>query len=168
MRFQLLDHIVELQPGRSITAVKRLRAEEEYLLDHFPRFPVMPGVLMLEAMHQAAGWLIYATDDFSHAAILLEEAKNVNFRGFVEPGQVLRVEAEIASRDGDRTVVKAAGSVEGDEVVKAKLHLRSARLADHWPDAASDAFVKKVLRDALAGLLAPTERPASAPSLTGV
>ena len=53
MRFTLIDRITELKPGVSITAVKGLTLAEEYLQDHFPRFPVMPGVLMLEAMFQA-------------------------------------------------------------------------------------------------------------------
>ena len=58
MRFDLLDRIIELQPGVRITAVKCLTMAEEYLADHFPNFPVMPGVLMLEAMTQAGAWLV--------------------------------------------------------------------------------------------------------------
>ena len=50
LRFCLLDEITELKLGSSITATKRLRPDEDYLRDHFPRFPVMPGVLMLEAI----------------------------------------------------------------------------------------------------------------------
>ena len=53
MRFTLLDRITDLRPGISITAVKTLLPDEEYLRDHFPRFPVMPGVLMLETMYEA-------------------------------------------------------------------------------------------------------------------
>ena len=52
MRFNLIDRITELNEGQSITAVKGLSLAEEYLKDHFPRFPVMPGVLMLEAMKE--------------------------------------------------------------------------------------------------------------------
>ena len=54
MRFTLLDRIVEVEPGKSITAVKAVSLSEEYLADHFPRFPVLPGVFMLEAMTQAS------------------------------------------------------------------------------------------------------------------
>ena len=53
MRFTLLDRIIDFEPGDRITAVKSLAMAEEYLADHFPNFPVMPGVLMLEAMTQA-------------------------------------------------------------------------------------------------------------------
>ena len=54
--FLLIDRIIDFQPGAKITAVKSLTMAEEYLADHFPNFPVMPGVLMLEAMTQAAAW----------------------------------------------------------------------------------------------------------------
>ena len=50
MRFVLIDRIQEIVPGQSLTAVKNLSLAEEYLADHFPGFPVMPGVLMLEGM----------------------------------------------------------------------------------------------------------------------
>ena len=59
MRFTLVDRIVALEPGKTITAVKNLSLAEEYLADHFPGFPVLPGVLMLEAMTQAAAWLVH-------------------------------------------------------------------------------------------------------------
>ena len=64
MRFTLIDRIVELEPGARITATKSLTMAEEYLGDHFPNFPVMPGVLMLEAMTQTAAWLIRAERGF--------------------------------------------------------------------------------------------------------
>ena len=53
MRFTLLDRVVAIEPGKSITAIKTVSLAEEYLADHFPRFPVLPGVFMLEALTQA-------------------------------------------------------------------------------------------------------------------
>ena len=64
MRFHLVDRVLELEPGERIVAIKNLSLAEEYLADHFPGFPVMPGVLMLEAMTQAAAWLVRASEDF--------------------------------------------------------------------------------------------------------
>ena len=58
MRFTLLDRVVAIEPGKSITALKAVSLSEEYLADHFPRFPVLPGVMMLEALTQAAAWTI--------------------------------------------------------------------------------------------------------------
>ena len=99
MRFSLIDRITELRPGVSLTAVKSLSASEEYLRDHFPRFPVMPGVLMLEAMYEASAWLIRKSEDYRHAVILLKEARNVKYADFVEPGETLVVTSTIVKQD---------------------------------------------------------------------
>ena len=74
MRFSLVDRITELSEGKHITAIKVLTLAEEYLADHFPRFPVMPGVMMLEAMYQASAWLIRKSEDFAHTMVVLREA----------------------------------------------------------------------------------------------
>jgi len=71
MRFTLLDRITDIDPGKSITAVKAVSLSEEYLGDHFPRFPVLPGVFMLEAMTQAAAWTIRLGEDFAHSIVVL-------------------------------------------------------------------------------------------------
>ena len=86
MRFTLLDRVTAIDPGKSITAIKTLTLSEEYLADHFPRFPVMPGVLMLETMTQASAWMIRLGEDFAHAIVVLRAAKNVKYGDFVEPG----------------------------------------------------------------------------------
>ena len=93
MRFSQIDKILELKKGESITAVKGLSLSEEYLKDHFPRFPVMPGVLMLEVVFQAAMFLVRYTDDFQYGVVSLVEAKNLKFQDFVQPGDQLIVNA---------------------------------------------------------------------------
>ncbi|MGA2173288.1 MAG: hypothetical protein ABSG82_09830 [Sedimentisphaerales bacterium] len=61
MRFILIDKIVELEAGRRIKTVKCVTLAEEYLADHFPTFPVLPGVLLLEGLIESASWLVRAT-----------------------------------------------------------------------------------------------------------
>src|SRR6478752_10719243 len=95
MRFVLIDRITEIQTGHSLTAVKNLSLAEAYLADHFPGFPVMPGVLMLESLTQAGAWLIRATDDFAHSVILLKQAKTIKYGSFVEPGRQLELRVEM-------------------------------------------------------------------------
>src|SRR6187200_289900 len=100
MRFVLIDRITELQHGHSLVAVKNLSLAEEYLADHFPGFPVMPGVLMVESMVQAGGWLLRKTDEFAYSTILLKETKAAKFVNFVAPGQTLTVTCEVQELNG--------------------------------------------------------------------
>jgi 3-hydroxyacyl-[acyl-carrier-protein] dehydratase len=165
MRFSLVDRIERLEPDASITAIKCLTMAEEYLGDHFPGFPVMPGVLMLEAMTQAAAWLVRASEDFAHSMVLLKEARGIKYGQFVEPGQTLRVTAEVVSQTERETVVKARGEVAGRVTVQGRLVLERRDLAETLPQHAStDAALKRDARAAFALLCAQmTEAVAAGP-----
>lgn len=133
MRFRMLDRITELSPGDRIVAQRKLTGREDYLADHFPLFPVMPGVLMLEAMYQAAAWLVRATDDFQHSVVRLREARNVKYSDFVVPGQTLTVTAEIKKRDGLITSLTAQGMAHDAVTVSARLVLESVIMKEVMP-----------------------------------
>ena len=137
MRFSLIDKIVALEDGKSITAVKNLTMAEEYLADHFPGFPVMPGVLMLESLVQAGAWLMRSTEDFRYSTILLQEARAIRFNSFVTPGQTLTVNANVQKWDGDLCVLKGVGTVDGTTTVNAKLTLKQFNLQDKNAELAS-------------------------------
>src|SRR5262249_6593579 len=96
MRFQLVDRILDVEPGKRIRLVKNLTLAEEYLADHFPTFPVMPGVLMLQTLVEAGAWLLRITDDFRHSVIVLREARNVKYGSFMQPGKSMVVTAELS------------------------------------------------------------------------
>ena len=163
MRFTLLDRVIAVEPGKSITAIKTLSLSEEYLADHFPCFPVMPGVLMLEAMTQAAAWTIRLGEDFAHSIVVLRQAKNVKYGDFVEPGRVLTVTAEVISQDETTTKVKASGTVGDRTSLTARLVLERYNMADRRPYGdAIDARVRSDMRK-LWSLLHPMSRGASAP-----
>lgn len=153
MRFTLIDRVLEIEPGRSITAVKAVSLSEEYLGDHFPRFPVLPGVLMLEAMTQAAAWTIRLGEDFAHSIVVLRSARNVKYGDFVEPGRSLTVRAEVLSQDETTTKIKASGSVGDRTSLTARLVLERYNLADRVPHgAAIDIRVRAEMRKAWAVL----------------
>lgn len=154
MRFSQLDQITELVPGERITAVKRLDAGEQYLEDHFPRFPVMPGVLMLEAMFQAAVWLVRQSEGFTHSMVTLKEARNVKYADFVEPGETLVVSAELVKEEPQVVTLKTQGMV-GDKVaVTARLVVERFNLADRVPNRAStDPYLKNESREQMARLI---------------
>ncbi|GAB4138769.1 3-hydroxyacyl-ACP dehydratase FabZ family protein [Thermopirellula anaerolimosa] len=147
MRFSLIDRILELEPGRRIRAVKALSLAEEYLSDHFPKFPVLPGVLMLEALTESAAWLIRASEDFAHSIVVLREAKRIRYGQFVEPGQLLYLTAEIVSQDERITECKAEGRLEDRLAVSGKIYLERYNLAERNPDLARvDRSVVKDMR----------------------
>ncbi len=147
MRFKLLDRITDFQPGASITAVKGLSLAEDYLADHFPQFPVMPGVFMLEALTQAAAWLVRASEDFQHSMVVLREARNVKYADFVAPGQTLTVTVDLLSQDESLSKFKAQGTVDGRVNLSARLVLARYNLADTNPVCAtSDAHVLRQMR----------------------
>ncbi|MCY2962845.1 MAG: beta-hydroxyacyl-ACP dehydratase [Planctomycetota bacterium] len=133
MRFNLIDRITELVPGKSITAIKNLTLAEEYLADHFPGFPVMPGVLMVEALTQAGGWLIRKTEDFQHSTVLLKSARAMKFVNFVVPGKALKAVLEVHSVNGDEYTFKATGTVDDQVAVSGRLTLERFNLRDRNP-----------------------------------
>src|SRR3954470_20636999 len=100
MRFTLVDRLLDFEPGKRIRIVKNLTLAEEYLADHFPTFPVMPGVLMLETLVEAGAWLLRVSDDFAHSVVVLREARNVKYGTFMQPGKSLVVTAELAEVAG--------------------------------------------------------------------
>ena len=163
MRFSLIDRIVELEPGVRITAVKALTMAEEYLADHFPHFPVMPGVLMLETLTQAGAWLVRASEDFAHSIVVLKQVNNAKYAQFVEPGQTLTVTAELLSLADGEAKLKAYGTVGGRIIVSARLILACYNLADSNPHhEAADAATRQDLRSQLALLHEPqVEIPAT-------
>jgi len=159
MRFTLLDRVLTVEPGKRITAIKTLSLAEEYLGDHFPRFPVMPGVLMLEAMTQAAAWTVRVGEDFAHAVVVLREARNVKYGDFVEPGRMLTVTAEVLSQDATTTKIKASGTVGDRTSLTARLVLERYNLADRVPHgAALDARVRSEMRKLWTLLQGPAPR----------
>ena len=147
MKFILVDRISELETGSRVVAHKALSLAEEYLADHFPKFPVLPGVLMLEAMVQASAWLVHASQDFAHSMVVLKEARNVTYKSFVSPGQVLTIESKCKEMTNDRSVFAAAAHVDGRQMVKDGLILRHFNLADREAALASvDGDIRKQLR----------------------
>jgi 3-hydroxyacyl-[acyl-carrier-protein] dehydratase len=133
MRFNLVDRIVAVEPGRSLRAVKQLTLGEEYLADHFPTFPVMPGVLMLQTLVEAGSWLLRATDDFLYSMVALREVKNVKYGTFMEPGRRLEISVEQLERDGRTAIFKGKGECEGQATVVARFALACYSLRDHDP-----------------------------------
>jgi len=135
MRFHLVDRILDVEPGKRIRIVKSLALGEEYLADHFPAFPVMPGVLMLQTLVEAGSWLVRVTEDFKHSVIVLREAKNVKYGNFMAPGRsmVVTVEPIEYSESAPEVVFKGKAESEGTSPVSARFTLKRSNLRDRNP-----------------------------------
>ena len=153
MRFNLVDRIVEVVPGKTLRAVKNLTRAEEYLADHFPTFPVMPGVLMLQTLVEAGAWLLRLSEDFRHSVIVLREAKNVKYGTFMEPGRQMAVEVELVGEEGSTATFKGKGESGGVATVSARFVLDRYNLRDRRPAlAAHDERIVQHLRELAAVL----------------
>lgn len=125
--FLLVDRIVEMEPER-IVGIKQITANEPHFTGHFPDFPVMPGVLIVEAMAQCAGVLVLKSmEDRHNKLVLLVAIENARFRRPVVPGDTLRMEMKILKKKA--SVAKMAGVATVDGVVVAEAEVM-CKLAD--------------------------------------
>ena len=153
MRLNLVDRILAVEAGKSLRAVKNLTLAEEYLADHFPTFPVMPGVLMLQTLVEAGAWLLRLSEDFRHSVIVLREAKNVKYGTFMEPGRQMAVEVELVGEEGSTATFKGKGESGGVSTVSARFVLDRYNLRDRRPAlAAHDERIVQHLRELAAVL----------------
>jgi beta-hydroxyacyl-ACP dehydratase FabZ len=125
--FLLVDRIVELEADR-VVGIKNVTGNEPFFMGHFPDFPVMPGVLIVEAMAQAAGVLVLKSmPDRHNKLVLLVAIENARFRRPVVPGDTLRMEMTVLKRKA--TVAKMAGRATVDGQVVAEVEVM-CKLAD--------------------------------------
>lgn len=115
MRFFMLDKIIEWELGERAKAIKNVSLSEDFFDDHFPRHPIMPGVLVIEALAQLSGLLLEATVERDHqkkVKALLTLLEKVKFRNISKPGDTLILNSEIVSLHEDSGKVKTIAKVE--------------------------------------------------------
>src|SRR5262245_42055293 len=134
MRFWMLDQIRSLTPDVELAAVKNVTLTEEYMADHFPEFPVLPGVFMLEAATQAAAWLLRLSENFAHSVISLKEAKNIKYADFVTPGRTLDVTVSMLKKDDRLATFKVEGQIGTSQTLTGRLVLERYNLAERDPE----------------------------------
>ena len=119
--FLLVDCIEELEPGVKAVGYKSVTYDEPYFRGHFPQEPVMPGVLMVEALAQTGAVAILSLEENKGKIAYFGGIKNCRFRGKVVPGVKLRLETTIIKCKGPVGVGHAVASVDGKVVVDAEL-----------------------------------------------
>ena len=142
--FQLIDRIVDLNLGERTIVVEAQVPEKHTIFEgHFPGFPIMPGVLLTEAMAQSSGWLLLGVLKFERMPFLaiVKEAK---MRGFVSPGQLLTIEARLEHEGSGFAVTKAKGRIGKDLKCSAEITFGLTPFPDPAFRVHMDAMAEKI------------------------
>lgn len=128
MAFSLLDPGTLRIDGDAATGSRAVTEADDFLLDHFPGFPILPGVMMLEALVQAAaGWVAQSgLHALENERLVVHEVKKVTYAAMVRQGETLEVSVELKKRDGGLFTFQGVGHVNGREAVKGRFVLTPA------------------------------------------
>ena len=120
--FLLVDRILELEPGKRVVGIKNVTINEPFFAGHFPGHPIMPGVLIIEAMAQVGGMLLLgAIEDPSSKVVYFTSLNDVKWRRPVKPGDQLRFELELLQVRGMMCKMKGVAKVDGETVAEAEM-----------------------------------------------
>jgi 3-hydroxyacyl-[acyl-carrier-protein] dehydratase len=138
--FLLVDAIEEMEPGKRIIGIKNVSINEEYFQGHFPGQPIMPGVLIIEAMAQTGGVLLLSeVPDRANKLIYFVAIDNARFRKPVVPGDQLRIELTVLSCRGTFCKLEGRASVSGELAAEATMMCKMVDMAAEQPTAAEPA-----------------------------
>ncbi len=130
--FLLVDRIVELEPGVRAVGIKQVTVNEPHFTGHFPGRPIMPGVLMVEALAQTAGVAVLTLDGYRGKLGLFAGIDDCRFRRMVVPGDTLRLEVTVEKLRGMFGRLRGVATVESEITVEATLSIIIPR--DQQPD----------------------------------
>jgi 3-hydroxyacyl-[acyl-carrier-protein] dehydratase len=148
MKFILIDKIVKMESAKEIITTKNVSLSEEYLADHFPIFPVLPGVFLLQGLIESACWLVRQSENFAHSMVLLAQAKNVKYKSFAAPG--MQIQYTVTAKDIEENISSFIGSGQcnGEAIVEARFSLRHFNLAEKDSRlAVEDAYIIEKLKE---------------------
>lgn len=137
--FLLVDRVVELEPGLRAVAIKQVTANEPHFTGHFPERPIMPGVLMVEALAQAAGIAVLTLDEYRGKIGLFAGIDGCRFRRTVQPGDQLVLKVEVEKLRGMFGRVRGTASVDGEIAAEATISIIIPRDQSIGGGLASDA-----------------------------
>lgn len=119
--FLLIDRVIDIEPDKSITAIKNVTFNEPFFQGHFPGQPIMPGVLILEALAQTGAAIVLSKEENKGKIALFVGANNVKFRRMVIPGDVLMLKCEVMKYRARFGVAKCVATVENEIACEAEI-----------------------------------------------
>ena len=117
MRFYLFDRVTEFVPGEGSTGIKNISSEEDFLIAHYDRFPVMPSPLIVEALAQLGGWTITTSNDYQHLAVMVM-IKDIEITGNAVPGDQLVLKVKIENINEYGATISAKANIRENTVLK--------------------------------------------------
>ena len=117
----LIDRVEEMEPGKRAVGYKNVTVNEPFFQGHYPDNPVMPGVLIVEALAQLGAVAILSNDEYKGKKPILGGIKNAKFRKMVVPGDVLKLEIEIVKIKGPAGIGKGIATVDGKKAAEAEI-----------------------------------------------
>ena len=125
--FLLVDKIIELEPGKKAIGIKNVTANEPFFQGHFPEYPIMPGVLIVEALAQTAGIAVAVLEENKGKLGVFASIEAIKFKYQVQPGDVLRLETEILITKMGVTKAKVKATVDGKVAAEGEIKLAMTR-----------------------------------------
>jgi len=117
MRFYLFDRVIDFIPGKSSIGIKNISSEEDFLIEHYDRFPVMPSPLIMEALAQLGGWTITTSNDYKHLAVMVM-IKDIEITGNAVPGDQLVLKVKIEHINEFGATISAEAKINDAPVLK--------------------------------------------------
>ncbi|MFT4037406.1 MAG: 3-hydroxyacyl-ACP dehydratase FabZ [Thermomicrobiales bacterium] len=128
--FLLVDRVIEVEPPHRAVGIKQVSINEPFFQGHFPTYPVMPGVLIVEAMAQVGGVAVLTSDDYRDKLALFAGIDNVRFKRQVKPGDTLRIEVEVQKIRRGLGLGAGTATVDGELACKGDIMFALVDLPD--------------------------------------
>ena len=127
--FLLVDKVIELEPGKKAVAIKNVTANEPFFQGHFPEFPIMPGVLIVEALAQTVGIAIAVLEENKGKLGVFAGIEGIKFKRQVLPGDTLRLEAEILMSKLGIVKAKVLATVDGKVACEGEIKVAMSKVS---------------------------------------
>lgn len=116
MRFFLFDKVIDSVPGREATGIKNVSAQEDFLIEHFPKKPIMPSPLIVESLAQLGGWMVTVATDYASLALMVT-VKDLHVKGTAVPGDQIKLKVMLQALNDYGAQVSGSAWINDSEIL---------------------------------------------------